>query len=75
MRMSNAERSARARHALDCYQSLVGEVDESFATTVADLMTDLHHFCDYMGIDFEHVSSEGDRYYRYERIEEGGESS
>ena len=74
MSLSNAERSARARHALDCYQNLVGEVDESFGATVADLLADLHHFCDHIGLDFEHVSSEGERYYREERIEEGGDS-
>lgn len=71
MRMSNPERSARALHALQCYQTLIGEVDPTFETTVADLLGDLRHFCDLKGLDFERIDRQGDQFYSAELASEG----
>jgi hypothetical protein len=64
----NGERAARVSHILKAYKA--GELDESGpvdSDTVQDLLTDLRHYCDRQGIDFDQCDQWAGRRHGEER--------
>ena len=55
--VTNSDRAGFAASALREYRRQVGHnrSGEDFSTSVQDLLTDLRHFCDQEGIDFDPI--------------------
>ncbi|WP_042377171.1 hypothetical protein [Gordonia alkanivorans] len=65
VRANNLTSAAFAHVAVDAYARRIGQLDrESAHTTVRDLINDLHHYCDALGIDWGTVND--DSHYRDE---------
>ena len=57
----NNIRAAWGALALDAYTNIVGRDD--LDTSVADLLANLRHLCDALGVDFDIANHRAERYY------------
>lgn len=63
---SNQRRASFAAKGLAAYAAITHQEGEDIETTVQDFLTDLRHFCDGHGIDFEWICERGRGNYEHE---------
>ena len=66
---TNVERADRIYRLMLVYKQYKGD-NEDYTTDVTDLLTDLMHYCDEMGIDFDRRMGFARAYYEAEYEEE-----
>jgi len=67
----NGERASRAERAVRHYSRIPGYTGEpDYEADVADLLTDLRHFCAGAGLNFDELYETSRRHYEAERKEQ-----
>jgi hypothetical protein len=51
----NAQRAERAMNGLTFHARQLGPVDHDYETQISDLLTDLLHYCDQIGLNFKEI--------------------
>ena len=67
MSSSNSGRCEAARFALATHRWSKGETIDEDATSVIDLLTDLRHYCDAVGLDYGDLNRVACGHYHAER--------
>lgn len=62
----NSERAERAREVIVEYHDRHESTDDDLRVALVDLLADLQHFCDDIGIDFEHALEVATEHYNCE---------
>lgn len=68
--MTNAERAQRADAAVQTHAIAGGSVEEDVGLQLKDLLTDLRHFAEAAGLDFETIDAQAAGMYVEEREED-----
>lgn len=63
---ANVVRALPAAHAVVGYADRIGAADDDLRTAIADLVADLRHLADAVGVDWDDVSATADRDYSCE---------
>lgn len=70
--LSNYDRAIRARLALNTYRAVYGDTGTDPEEDVSDILTDLRHYCDTLGLSFGDLDRMAYANYVIEKAEEGG---